>query len=183
MANQYDWTLVPNAESVKSIVPGPDHIYDLVNLTVGEALMYQKRDWGINLGFGDPASSSNVRFQRQDERNAPIEFGEKFAINVRDGRWLYYAPREYGINLNWSESPKFEWRFDSPDGKTGVVPTATQVGLYSSVEKDQVMYEVRDWGVNLKWFNDAGRFSRWQDLANIARTLKNIKEEVGDWFG
>lgn len=183
MTNQYDWAVIPNAESIETIVLGTNHTYDLVNLSVGEALMYQKRDWGIHLGFGDPSSSSNIKFQRKAGKTGSLQFGEMFAISVRNGRWLYYAKREYGINLNWSESPKYEWRFDSSDGKTGVIRTLAQVGLYSSVENDQVIYEIRDWGVNLKWFKDAGKYQRWQDLKKIGKTLKSMKDEVDGWIG
>jgi hypothetical protein len=183
MANKYDWAVIPNEATIKTVIPDTLHTYDLANLTVAEALIYHKRDWGINLGFGDPASSSNVKFHRQSGKTDPLQFGEMFAINIRSGRWLYYAQRDYGINLNWSEEPKYEWRFDSANGQSGAVPTLAQVGLYSSVEKDYLMYEVRDWGVNLKWYKDTGKYMKWQDLQKLAKTIKDVKEKIGEWVG
>lgn len=182
MASQYDWIVVPDKESVKTVKAGTAYTYDLVNMTISEALAYQKREFGINLGFTDPAQSSNIRFLRKSG-TGDIKYGEMFAIGVRAGRWLYYQKRDYGPNLGWSEAPKFEWRFDSEDRKTGSVSVIELVGLYNSVEKDTLMYERRDWGVNLKWFKDAGRFDSWGDLRDLANKVKSIKEEIGSWIG
>jgi hypothetical protein len=139
MASQYDWIVVPDRASVKTVTPGTSFTYDLVNMTISEALVYQRRDWGINLG--------------------------------------------------WSETPKYEWRFDPeplsrPDkGGSESVPVMTLVGLYNSVEKDTVMYERRDWGINLKWYRDAGKHDKWGDLKDIVDKVKKAKEEIGEWIG
>ncbi|MET4638283.1 hypothetical protein [Mycetocola sp. 2940] len=182
MANEFDWIVVPDKESVKTIKPGTAYTYDLVNMTISEALCYQKRDFGINLGFTDPGESSNIRFLRKSG-TGDIKYGEMFAIGVRAGRWLYYQKRDFGPNLGWSELPKFEWRFDAEDGRTGTVSVIELVGLYNSVEKDTLMYERRDWGVNLKWFKDAGKHDSFGDLKEVANRIKSIKEGFSDWFG
>jgi len=184
VAQQYDWMVVPDKASVKDVVPGQAFSYDLVNMTVSEALVYQRRDWGINLGFGDPAASSNIRFQRKGGGTAPLKFGEVVAIGVRGGRWLYYQVRDWGVNLGWSDVPKFEWRLDDPENRGArAVPVLGLVGLYNVVQKDQLMYERRDWGVNLKWFKDAGEYDTWGDLKDLADKIKDIKEKAAEWIG
>jgi hypothetical protein len=188
MASEFDWMVVPDNANVTTIAPGTAFTFDLVNLTVGEALIYQRRDFGINLGWGDPAKSSNIRFVRKSGGRTPIKYGEMMAIGVRGGRWLYYQKREYGINLGWSDTPKYEWRLDAeplsqPDKGSDPVPTVALIGLFNTVERDRLMYERRDWGINLKWYKDAGKHDKWGDLRDLAEKVRRYKEEIGEWIG
>jgi hypothetical protein len=172
MAQQMDWIIVPEDIKVTTVAPQPRHTYDLFNVTTAEALVYQERDWGINLGWGDPAKSSNIRFERKSGSREPIKFGELVAINVRRGNYLVYKRRDTGINLGWSNTPKFEWRIMGGEIRDAV-KIGDSVGLFSTVENDYLMYERRDWGINLKWYKDSGRFD---DLTQAADFVKRVKE-------
>jgi len=50
-----------------------------------------------------------------------------------------------------------------------------QIGLYNLVEKDSIMYEKRDWGINLKWFKDSGKYDTLSSLIQAG-------EEVKGWW-
>ena len=52
------------------------------------------------------------------------------------------------------------------------------VGLYSLVEKDSLMYESRDWGINLKWFKDAGKWNDISGLLRAGKTVDNVMDHV-----
>jgi len=61
---------------------------DLFNLTTSEALRYGERPWGINLVWGDPATTDNIRFQRPSGSKEPLKFEELIAIYVKGGSFL-----------------------------------------------------------------------------------------------
>ena len=178
MARQLDWTILPSQAKNEAVVPSANHVYDLLNLTSNEAVVYGKRTWGINLVWTDPSKSDNIRFWRQSGSLAPIRYDELIAINVRNGKWLIYQKRDTGVNLGWSDSPRFEWKILGGTAGTEVM-VATVVGLYSTVENDHLMYETRDWGINLKWYNDAGKFQRFSDIVEAGKTVNDWRKELG----
>src|SRR5215212_8745244 len=169
-----DWTILSNAASLKTVIPdNTTYRYDFFNVTDSECLVYGERFGNnINLKWGDPGKSDNIRFQRASGSTDPIKFEEPFAIHVRKGQFLVYEKGRWGINLGWSEKPKFEWKILG--GKAGeIVSVGKVVGLYSLVEKDSIMYEPRDWGINLKWFKDAGKFQTITGLLKAGKTVEN----------
>jgi hypothetical protein len=121
-------------------------------------LRYGQRTWGVNLVWGDPAKTDNVRFQRQSGSKEPLKFDEPIAINLKGGGFLVYQKRDKGINLGWSQAPKFEWKISGGDAGSEV-PANQLIGLHNNVENDSVMYEERSWGINLKWFKDSGKYN------------------------
>ena len=175
MAQLKDWTIISNKPSLKSVIPVDSaYSYDLFSVTGSDCLIYGHRNGNnINLTWGDPAKSDNIRFQRESGSKEPMKFEERIAINVRGGGFLVYESGRWGINLGWSKTAKFEWKILG--GKAGdVVQAGVAVGLYSMVEKDSLMYEPRDWGINLKWFKDSGKFQTYSGLLNAGKTLKDI---------
>jgi len=182
MARQFDWAIIPNVLTETRVHPRPTHTYDLYNLTDHECLVYGERTWGINLRWGDPAKGDNVRFMRQGGAPGPLKFGELVAIAIRNGSFLRYQSDRVGINLGWSDTPKFEWILKGgTDGQE--VPTGRQVGLYSMVEHDFLMYEPRDWGVNLKWFKDSGKYDTLTEVFKEAQTIEGYAEKVKEVAG
>ena len=57
------------------------------------------------------------------------------------------------------------------------------IGLFNAVERDRLMYERRDWGINLKWYKDAGKHDKWGDLKDLAEKVRRYKEDIGEWIG
>lgn len=175
MAELLDWTILANNPSETHVIPEDSaYSYDLFNITDSECLVYGERPGNnINLRWGDPGKSDNVRFQRQSGSKDPLKFEELIAIKIRGGNFLVYQSGRWGINLGWSSTPKFEWKFLG--GNAGdVIETGKAVGLYSMVEKDSLMYEARDTGINLKWFRDAGKYQTISGLIRAGKAVKNV---------
>lgn len=176
MAELLDWSIVPNDPSVKTVVPdNANYVYDLLNLTCSECIQYGQRTWGINLVWGDPAKKDNIRFQRQPGSKEPLKFEEPVAIYVRGGGFLIYKERKFGINLGWSYTPKFEWKILGGTAGTDV-PATKQIGVFNTVANDSVMYEPRDFGINLKWFKDSGKYDSISKLIRAGKDVKDIWE-------
>lgn len=179
MAQQKDWTLLPNSVTVTTVIPDDaTFIYDLFNVTTSECIKYGSRFGNnINLVWGDPEKSDNIRFQRQSDSKDPIKFGELVAINVRGGKFLVYEKGRWGINLGWSNTPKFEWQFlGGTDGAT--VETGKAIGLYSKVEDDYLMYESRDSGINLKWYKDSGKYRKITDAVAAGKGIAHVWSSI-----
>jgi hypothetical protein len=175
MPEPLDWSILGTDPSVKTVIPDDRiHAYDLYNLTDSETLVYGSRFGdNINLVWGDPGKSDNIRFVRQSGSKEPIKYDEPIAINVRGGSFLVYEGGRWGINLGWSGTPKYEWRIRG--GQAGAtVETARPVRLHSTVENDDLIYESRDSGINLKWLRDSGRYDELSDLMRAKETLEKI---------
>ncbi|MGH8574229.1 MAG: hypothetical protein ACREX8_16880, partial [Gammaproteobacteria bacterium] len=171
MAQRFDWAVAGRTDNPAPVEPENQHTYDLFNITTAEALKYGERPVGINLVWTDPDSSDNVRFAIKSGGSDALRYFQPIGINIRGGGWLVHKVRDYGINLGWSESPRFEWELrddvaQDKAGAGGVVKTGVTLGLYNHVEKDFLMYERRDWGINLKWYGDAGKHSKWSKLGD-----------------
>jgi hypothetical protein len=179
MAEQLDWAILGRDASVKTVTPDKRvSAYDLYNLTTSEALVYGSRPGNnINLRWGDAGKSDNIRFVAKSGERDPIKFEELFAIYVRNGGFLVYQRGRQGINLGWSKTPKSEWRFKGGEPRD-VVPTGRPVGLHSIVENDYLMYESRDWGINLKWFKDSGKYQKWSGAIKTGKDLKKFYDEA-----
>ncbi|HWN10778.1 MAG TPA: hypothetical protein VNO50_16175 [Pyrinomonadaceae bacterium] len=179
MAELKDWTILSNNRSLTKVIPdNKTYSYDLFNVTTSDCLVYGHRSGNnINLKWGDPGKSDNIRFQRKSGSTDPIKFEEPLAIHVRKGNFLVYERGRWGINLGWSDTPKFEWKILG--GKAGdIVPAGKVVGLYSLVEKDSLMYESRDWGINLKWFKDSGKFNDLSGLLRAGKAVESIVDHI-----
>jgi len=174
------WSVLGKDASVKTVITDDRvHTYDLYNLTDREALRYGSRFGdNINLVWGDPGTSDNIRFVSASASSQPIKYDEPIAINVRSGNYLVYESGRWGINLGWSDTPKYEWRIrgGQPYWDEYYVATATPVSLYSIVENDNLIYEERDWGINLKWFRDSGKYDTITDLIRNGASIDEIFE-------
>jgi hypothetical protein len=105
------WTILdPNGAQTEI---RPDRRYLLKNSTNRHFLSYKEQNFGINLGFTDDAEPSTakkvVHWSFVNERRTPVKYGEPVAIRCKDG-YLHYGQRPWGINLDWSDTPIYEWR-------------------------------------------------------------------------
>lgn len=129
--------------------------YGLMNTTLGKSLMYGYREYGINLCWSLPTSRPNFVFKPKSDPDSKerIKHGEKFAIYVEGGGYLNYESRRWGINLDYSDHPSYEWEIRG--GMNGdLVEAWTDIALFNHVEKDYMVYCPRDWGINLRWWKD-----------------------------
>jgi hypothetical protein len=172
-----EWAVIPPSSATRSIVPDVDHDYDIFDAKVGAALVYGERRFGINLVWGDAATSNNVRFARQSGARDPIKYKESIAINIRRGGWLVYKKREVGINLGWSDSPKFEWRIDGGEPRDTVALPGL-IALHNSVENDWLFYAPREFGINLRWTGDAGTRGWLPDAIAAGELLRKYWDKI-----
>lgn len=74
-------------------------------------LTWKKVPIGINLDYIPDSNVFKTHFRLPDGSKRDILSGESVALGIGMGEaFLHYAHRTLGINLEWSESPVFEWR-------------------------------------------------------------------------
>ena len=90
---------------------------NLKNSRERKFLQWEKQHFGINLGWTDDASPETaVRvsrwfFTRPADNQSPLRYGEAVALGYGvNPSYVQYAERTVGINLDWSTSPRFEWK-------------------------------------------------------------------------
>lgn len=127
--------------------------YVLNNLTIGKYVGYGRREYGVNLVWDAtlPIDDGNIRFESRGG-SGPLQLGQPIAVFVKGGGYLHYKERKYGINLEYSQTPMYQWEFRGTG--TGPVRLKTSVSLYNSVSRDYVVYCRRDYGINLRWAKD-----------------------------
>ena len=92
--------------------------YNLFCITNGECLTYGKNPLGVNLKFA--ACDNKTHFRLPDEQEREILSGESVAFGIGgEPAFLYYEERDAGINLDWSKTPKYEWRIFGADSERG----------------------------------------------------------------
>ena len=76
------------------------------------------------------------------------------ASRSRSGRhspsYIYYAERTFGVNLDWSATPRFDWQLLG--GKTGQeVRSGDWLALYNQTARDCLIYFDRTVGGDIGW--------------------------------
>ncbi|WP_433295571.1 hypothetical protein ACQP2F_36155 [Actinoplanes sp. CA-030573] len=150
----------------------PDRSYNLKGLKPRKFLQYEEQQFGINLGWTDDAEPATARrvarwfLARPGTANGPLLYGEPVALaNGKDPSFLRYKTRQFGINLDWSHDPVFEWKVAG--GKAGQpVHTADNVAIYNSrvdVEGghgDFFVHFQRQIGANIGWTTSPSWFDQ-----------------------
>jgi hypothetical protein len=157
-----DWRITSAGSSGTDVTVGPR--FRLHNRTIGRALVYGERRFGINLVWGDSSGIPNVRFSRSSG-TGPLRYNQLVGIHVAGGDYLRYKERPFGINLGWRSTPGNQWRIG---GGEGVVKTGEAISLYNNVEKDVMVYASRPFGINLRWFKDVSDDQVTTANANLA---------------
>jgi hypothetical protein len=121
-------------------------------------LQWEDQTFGINLGWTDDASAAtSVRVSRwfftRSDTTHPIRYGDKLAIgNGGSPSYIRYAERTWGINLDWSDTPRYEWKILGK--KKGVaVRSNDAVSIYNTVTKQPLIYFDRTVGGDIGWPN------------------------------
>jgi hypothetical protein len=129
----------------------PNRAWALAFLGDGERLVYEERTWGINLGWSKTASG-NVLFERADGASDPLRYGEPIAIRIKDQGYLCYGSRSHGIDLVWSDSPKYEWRILGGNPRD-LIDSTLPVSLYNETNQDYVIKGLRELGGIDLWYS------------------------------
>ena len=162
----------------------PDRSYTLKGRIPRKFLQYEKQQFGINLGWTDDASPATGRhvarwfFTLQGNANRPIRYGDVIALaNGKGDSFLRYADRDFGINLNWSKSPVFEWQLlGGPTGQP--VARGPYLAIYNRKVKRFFVHFDRNVGGNIGWDDS----QRWEDdlLDQAWQQVKQLVAEYGD---
>jgi hypothetical protein len=127
-------------------MPSVNKPYFFVNRRNDGILGYQSRYLGINLGWVSRNGPGNWTFSRANASDMqPIREGEAVALRNATGGYVYYGQRTWGINLNWSTTPRYEWTVSKQGGL---------FALHNEAIHDFVVYGRRAIGVNLCWAQD-----------------------------
>jgi hypothetical protein len=133
-------------------------------------LQWEHQTWGINLGWTDdasPATAARVSrwfFTRKDTTH-PIRYGDKIALGYGSApSYIYYAHRTVGIDLDWSYTPRFEWKLLG--GKIGTqVRSGDWLAIYNTETKQPLIYFDRTVGGDIGWPDS----ETWPDrIADVA---------------
>lgn len=128
--------------------------YILKNVTAGKHVGYGSREYGINLIWDSPLpiDAGNVRFKTLGGVG-PLRPGQAVAVFVTGGGYLYYKTRKYGINLEFSKTPIYEWQVQA-GAPADPIQIRTRVSLYNTKIREHVVYCKREYGINLRWAKD-----------------------------
>lgn len=135
----------------------PNTLFRLYCITNQSYLDYYRRNRGINLAFNQGLSVSNIKFVRSGTATEAIKYGEKIAIYVAGGGYLYYTRRTYGINLSYSSRPVYEWELRNASYLQTGAPNTEAIrardlfSLYNAHNQGYMVYGERTWGPNLTW--------------------------------
>jgi hypothetical protein len=140
-AEPIQWTVNNNVGPVKAATE-----YELVNVGGGSRIGYESRT-GVDLAW--TSSGGNFEFRRGNPRDhRSLRPDEPVAIyNTKTKRYLYYSSQSFGINLDWSSSPMYQWKIQQ---------SGSRFSLYNTATRDYVVYGTRTWGINLVWAGMTG---------------------------
>lgn len=119
-------------------------------------LVYGNETFGVDLTWFNSEYVDWYRAQWQFVRQpvshmtARIPATEQVALyNVASGKYLMAEYEEFGIDLTWSATPRYQWQVAEgvPNNATGYYRTE----LYNSSEKGYLIEHERTWGVDLSW--------------------------------
>jgi hypothetical protein len=157
-----------------------DRNYWLKDRMVRKFLQYEHQSFGINLGWTDdaePATAARVSrwfFAVPNNPDRAIRFGEPIAMgNGNDPSFIHYESRTWGINLNWSTAPVYEWVVLG--GRTGQpVPQDQYLAIYNRTAKHFFMYFDRNVGGDIGWEDSV----RWG--TQLTSGLRDLIKEYGE---
>jgi hypothetical protein len=179
------WTILaakPSTVLSKSSFDGPvERNYNLKNKQVRKFLQHEEQTFGINLGWTDdaePATAAKVRrwfFKRSGDAQGRLLYGETVALgNGQKPSFIRNTHRTVGIDLDWSETPVYEWKLLG--GEVGhEVKTDQWLAIYNVKACECLIYFDRTRGGDIGWPSSKTWGEQLED-----RLVKAIKEYADD---
>jgi hypothetical protein len=142
----------------KSTFDGPlERNYTLKNKRVRKFLQGETQSVGINLGWTDdaePATAAKVTrwfFVRNGGGDGPLTYGETIAIGVgAQPSFIQNKERAVGINLDWSETPVFEWTLAGGPAGQAIDPNK-YLAIYNAKAEEFLIFFDRTAGADIGW--------------------------------
>jgi hypothetical protein len=136
--------------------------FSLYTSPPAQFVTYGRREYGINLVWiRSKPQTDNFTLSRASGAGGQINYGDVVALKEKTGGYIYYKSRKYGINLEFSAQPVYEWevrggRTGTPvvQGKWGDSPnniSDVMISLYNRTINCYVVYGTREYGINLVW--------------------------------
>jgi hypothetical protein len=109
-----------------------------------ENLVYREQTFGVNLDWveDDPAL-----WTVQGQAGPQVLWGEAVALRVSGGGWLRYGTQTWGVNLQLSNTPVFEWYIVG--GQPGQPMTGSDFALWNRTAAHYLIWGQQQYGVNL----------------------------------
>jgi hypothetical protein len=145
--------------------------YNQLCVTNNEFLTWGERDFGVNLIWTSNANLKKTHFRKADGSDGEVLTGETVAFGLGGNpSFLYYGHQTFGINLKWSETPKFEWQLFTASGNKGerIQPGQRVAFINLKVEPapDFLIYFTRQTpGINLGWTTSPDWLADFLDTA------------------
>lgn len=147
--------------------------YALYNTTA--QIGYENRTFGVDLGW--VSDGGLFQFMREapagtrDHRKGQIPPDANVAIyNTKTRRYLkYYDRGDTKAELEWSDTPVYEWQLQDQSASGGRV----QFALFNSRVKKYLAHKVQNYGINLGWLNDTGPTSQSFSVGLSAQQITN----------
>ncbi len=129
-----------------------DGTASLFNQSADQYLEYSDRTWGVSLGWGS-YTGSNIKLERPGTSTGvqPLMKGEALALRVWGGGWLVHATQTFGVDLQLSDTPSYEW-YVVGAGQPGLVLDDGEFALWNSAANDYLVRGDQVWGIALNWY-------------------------------
>jgi len=161
-----------------------DRSYNLKGRIPRKFLQYEEQQFGINLGWTDDASPATARrvarwfVTLQGNTDRAVRYGDVIALaNGKGDSFVRYAVRTWGINLDWSHNPVFEWQLLG--GRTGQpVARGQYLAIYNRKVRRFFVYFDRNVGADIGWDDS----QRWEDTLPdlVWKKVKELVDEYGE---
>jgi hypothetical protein len=109
-------------------------------------LTWSHQTFGVDLDWSESTSLWKVEAQR-----GPVAmYGEAVALRVWGGGWLKYGHQDWGVDLQLSDTPSYEWYIlgETP----GWDIDGGEFALWNSAAHDYLILNDQTWGVDLNWY-------------------------------
>jgi hypothetical protein len=141
--------------------------YNLFCETNREYVTWGKRTHGINMVWTSDPNLRKIHFRRQ-VGEGEIRTGDVLAFGLGgDPAFLYYKKRPVGVNLDWSSSPRFEWKIISSSGNSGeMLQPGQKMAIFNmnADPPDFLVYHERPLGINIGWTTSPNWRQRFGEL-------------------
>ncbi len=109
-------------------------------------LTWSSQTFGVSLDWSDSTSLWKVQAPGGPE----VMYGEAVALRVWGGGWLKYGQQTFGVDLQLSDTPSYEWYLlGEPPGNQ---VDSGEFALWDSAAHDYLVLSNETWGVDLNWY-------------------------------
>jgi hypothetical protein len=110
------------------------------------SLTWSNQTFGVDLNWSSPPALWKIEAQGGPQ----LMGGQAVALRVWGGGWLKYGHETWGVDLQLSDTPSYEWYLLA--GTPGRPIDGSTFALWNSAANDYLVYGDETFGVNLNWY-------------------------------